>query len=191
MNDKEIAKFLRNNIEPIKDNIYGNIYRGSVYLTDGLFLPCVQFINSKNMTDLAVKRIEEETGDKNYNIIKHFVTCGNRINGYDIKKIEKSKFAFPIDILNTIESETLMSWTGFVVEMNDGKLYNYGTLFDFSFFDLPEKYFVENIRKIINHTFVLDDGTLQKYRERKMKNICNDIKFYREKYYFISYVEAL
>jgi hypothetical protein len=189
MKNKEIINYLKNNIEPVEDKNYGNIYRGSVYLKDDIFFPCVSFINSKKMADLVYRRINE-IGD-NYDIIKNFFTNCNSINDYDIKEINKSRYAIPKNISEKIESETLMAWTGFILEMSDGKLFNYGTTFDFSFFDLPEKYIFDDVKKIINHSFVLDDGSIQNYRETGIKNIPLNTRIYREKIYFKCYIDNL
>ena len=61
---ENIIKFLKNNIEPIENNIYGLGYRASAYLTDGTFLPCVIFRNPDNYVNLALKRFKEEQKGK-------------------------------------------------------------------------------------------------------------------------------
>ena len=126
----EIIKFLKNNIEPLENNAYGLGYRASAYLIDGTFLPCVIFRNSKTIVELAIRRFREEyASDKAkkiglYEIVKSFVASGNCINDYNISKVQKSEFAFPISIQKQIQGETSMGWTGFVVKMNDGKSFS-------------------------------------------------------------------
>ena len=112
---EDIIKFLKDNIEPLEDNAYGLGYRASVYLTDGTFLPCVIFRNSKTVVNLAIRRFKEEQTGKGifnrssglgyYNIVKTFVTSGNCINDYDIDRVEKSKFAFPLNIQRQIQGK--------------------------------------------------------------------------------------
>ena len=101
MEQIKILKFLKENISPLSDEFYGPRYRASVYLKDGTFLPYVLFSSEKK--NIAY--------DKN-------------LDYSDIEKIEKCKNAFSLDILNQIKGETLMSWTGFVVKMKDGKCFN-------------------------------------------------------------------
>jgi hypothetical protein len=188
MKSEEIINFLRENVEPINDTIYGNVYCASVCFKDNTVINCVQFINAEKFINLAIKRFAE--CHYTYDIIKHFVIKGNCINDHDIKKIMKSKYTFTKEILNKIKGETLMSWTGFVVEMDDGKLFNFSALFDFCFFDFPENYTTKNIKNIINHSFVAENGNIINYRENELKNL-DDIKIYREKPYFKCYVNNL
>jgi hypothetical protein len=58
----EIINFLKENIEPLEDNVYGLGYRASVYLKDGTFLPCVLFRNPNAVVNLAIRRFKEEKG---------------------------------------------------------------------------------------------------------------------------------
>lgn len=58
----EIINFLKENIEPLEDNVYGVGYRASVYLKDGTFLPCVLFRNPNAVVNLAIRRFKEEKG---------------------------------------------------------------------------------------------------------------------------------
>ncbi len=43
----EVAKFVRDSVEPLVDSIYGNRYRCAAYLLDGTYLPCVVFQSKK------------------------------------------------------------------------------------------------------------------------------------------------
>lgn len=145
---EDIINFLKTNIQPLSDSIYGYGYRASVTLTDGLHLPCVMFRNASKIIDLAIKRFDEEQSGKSIfskssglgyrDIIKTFVTSGNCLNYYDIAKVDKSDFAFPEQTLNLIRGETKMGWTGFVAKMKDGKQFSFGTSFLFDFFDMPK-----------------------------------------------------
>ena len=149
MNEKGIITFLKMNIEPIVDDIYGYIYRASVVLRDNVTIPCVKFSCADTYIDLAIRRFEEEKENKIFlnneenpyrQIVSNFCIEHNIIDSKKIVRIERSRYAFPIEILKQIQGETLMSWTGFVVKMRDGNYFNFGTAFSFSFFDLPENY---------------------------------------------------
>jgi len=160
---EEIIEFLKENVEPLADNGYGLGYRASVYLTDNTYLPCVIFRNPKTIIELAIRRFDEERKGKGifsrgsglgYNdIVKTFVTSGNCINDYDIRKVEKSKYVLPTDIQGKIRGETTMGWTGFVMKMKDGKHFSFGTSFHFEFFDMPENYTPSDIVEVINHSY--------------------------------------
>jgi hypothetical protein len=199
----KIIKFLKENIEPLEDNAYGLGYRASVYLTDGTFLPCVIFRNPKEVVNLAMKRFKEEQSGKGvfnrssglgyYEIVKTFVTRGNCINDYDIERVDKSKFAFPLTILRQIRGETTMGWTGFAAKMKDGKYFGYGTTFHFEFFQIPDGYSVEDIEEIINHSYVLENGKLRSHREsnQTLTDEWKNAVIYRERPFFECYVDNL
>lgn len=143
----EIIDFLKENITPLEDSIYGSSYRASVYLNDGTFLPCVIFRSADKLVKQAIKRFKQELSRKGifqpisksnyYDIVKLFVASGNCINTYDIDSVECSKYAFPLEILRQIRGETTMGWTGFSVKMADEKYFGFGTRFHFEFFDIP------------------------------------------------------
>ena len=120
------------------------------------------------MVDLACRRFEEEKKQRSIlskkgayrEIVKTFVASGNVVNDYDIKSVERSRFAVPIPLLNMIEGETKMGWTGFVLEMKDGKQFSFGTAFHFEFFNLPERYRFEDVKTIHNHSQIGKTGKL-------------------------------
>jgi hypothetical protein len=200
---EDIIKFLKDNVEPLQDNSYGLGYRASVYLKDGTFLPCVIFRNPKTVVNLAIKRFKEEQTGKSifnrssglgyYNIVKNFVTNGNCINDYDIDRVEKSKFAFPLTIQKQIQGETTMGWTGFAAKMKDGKIFGFGTTFLCEFFQMPDNYSVEEIVEIINHSYVLKTGELRSHREGPMTRPeeYKDAVVYRERLFFECYIDNL
>lgn len=202
MHEKEIIKFLKEKIEPLKNESYGTGYRASICLVDGTFLPCVIFRNSKTIVELVIRRFEEERSGKSifsksssfeyYDIVKHFVTRGNCINAYNIGRISKSKFAFPLSILKQIQGETRMGWTGFVSRMNDGECFSFGTTFIMEFFDMPEKYSVEDIDEIINHSYISKLGEIRSCyaKVEKPTDKQNDL-IYRERPYFECYLDNL
>ena len=201
MIERDIVKFLKENVEPLNDSIYGVGYRASIYLTDGTYLPCVIFRNPGKLTSLAIRRFKEEkgglfskpkTGIGYYNIIKNFVASGNRINYYDIAKVEISRFALSHDILKEIKGETTMGWTGFVLKMKDGKSFSFGTKFRIEFFDIPKGYEASDIVSVINHSYLNDNGELKNYRSGG--NFRNDINMntvFRDKPYFECFIDGL
>jgi hypothetical protein len=200
--NENIIRFLRDNVEPLDDSIYGLSYRASAYMTDGIHLPCVIFRNPKSTVNLALRRFREEQKGKGifgksaasyFKIVEHFITSGNRINDYDIDKVEKSKYAFPISILNQIRGETTMGWTGFVTKMKDGKHLSFGTRFSTEFFQIPENYSNEDIIEIINHSYLLKNGEIRSYRV-PFSNWPTDFEkelILRERPYFVCYIENL
>jgi len=200
MKEKEIIAYLRENIEPIEDNIYGNSYRASVYLIDGLYLPCVVFHNTDKTVELAIRRFKEEQSGKGFiksngyeEIVKSFVTRGNCVNLFDVASIEKSRFALPISVLKQIRSETSMSWTGFALKMKDGKYFGFGTTFSFEFFHLPETYSIDDIDEVINHSYVLKSGELCSHKIAYPDHPDNykDAVIYRERPFFVCYIDNL
>jgi len=198
---EDIVKFLQTNIEPLTDNIYGNGYRASVTLTDGLQLPCVLFRNSSQLVDLAVRRFKEEQSGKSIfskssgmgyrDIVKTFVANGNCINNYDIAKVDKSDFAFPLQTLKQIRGETKMGWTGFVAKMNDGNQFAFGTSFLFDFFNLPKGYSPTDIVEIINHSYIDKDGNLKSYHDPKVYEEFDRSLVFRKRPYFECYLDNL
>ena len=196
-------KFLKDNIESFQDHAYGLSYRAAAFLKDGTHLPCVIFRNPSTIVKLAIRRFKEEkkgngifnqgSGIGYYNIVKGFVINGNRINEYDIERIEKSKYAFPLVIQKQIIGETTMGWTGFAAKMKDGKTFGFGTSFSFEFFSMPEGYVVEDIVEIINHSYVLESGEICSHRQGPLTRPEEFKKavVYREKPYFDCFIDNL
>jgi hypothetical protein len=110
----DIYDFLRTNIVPLKSEKGGNMYRVSAYLTDGTYLPCVIFCSAS----------------------EKFGANGNRVNVYDLARIEQCRYAFPIEIIRQIRGETRMGWTGFVAKMKDAKMFPFGTDYSMLFFNM-------------------------------------------------------
>ncbi|MFN5647685.1 MAG: hypothetical protein ACK458_09245 [Sphingobacteriales bacterium] len=200
---EDIIKFLKGNIEPLDDNAYGAGYRASVYLTDGTFLPCVIFRNPNTIVDLAIRRFKEEQSIKSifsrssgigyHKIVKTFVASGNCINEYDIDRVEKSKFAFPLRIQKQILGETTMGWTGFAAKMKDEKCFGFGTSFNWEFFQMPEGYSVDDIEEIINHSYVLKSGELRTHTVPffEQPDDYEDAVIYRERPFFQCFIDNL
>lgn len=168
MEQNEILKFLKENISPLIDDFYGTRYRASVYLKDGTFLPCVLFsAQKKNMG------------------------CDKKLDYTDIERIEKSKNAFSLEILKQIHGETLMSWTGFILKMKDGKCFNFGTTFSFLFFDFPEGYSSSDIVEVINHSYMDKNNEIQEYRKHSIREL-DGIKIYHQiSDYYICHLDEL
>jgi hypothetical protein len=204
MSNEEIIKYLRNEIEPMEDQFLGVSYRVSVYLKDGTYLPCVIFRNPEKKIDQAIKRFKEERTGKSIfvkssgvdgyrDIVKLFVTGGNKINEYDIEKVEKSPFAFPQNILSTIRGETTMAWTGFVAKMKDDNIFGFGTSFLFDFFKMPDGYEANDIKEIINHSYISKTGELKSHKVpffERPKDYDESV-INRERPYFECYLDGL
>lgn len=200
---EEIINFLKKNVEPLDDSAYGVGYKASVYLTDGTFLPCVIFRNSKTIVNLAIRRFKEEQSGKGIfnrvsglgyaDIVKSFVSKGNCINDYDIERVEKSNYAFPLAIQQQIQGETTMGWTGFGAKMKDGKHFGFGTRFHWEFFQMPEGYSVDDIDEIINHSYVLNSGELRNHKVPffEYPEDYKDAVIFRERPFFECYLDNL
>ena len=196
----DISEFLKSGEEPLPDSHYGDGYRCSAYLKDGTLLPCVMIRKNEQYVDLACRRFEEEKkwrgvfrNKKNSyrEIVKSFVTGGNTVNDYDIESVKKSRFAIPLSLLNKIEGETTMGWTGFVFEMDDGKLFSFGTSFHAALFNLPDGYTFENVKTVHNHSYVGKLGDIVSIK-RGLSELNNDYDFsivYRERPFFVCYVD--
>jgi len=202
MNDI-LNDYIRETNDEWPDTSYGTGYRCSVNLKDGTYLPCVMLRRPASMVSLALKRFEEEKSGRGVfsnkkgaykRIVEHFVTNGNRINAFDIRDISPSRFALPKSLLKKIEGETMMSWTGWVFEMNDGALFSYGSSFLYEFFQLPEKYEFSDVAKVHNHSFLNKAGEITLIRENmdemlNYRDSTHSAKLYRERPYFTCFVD--
>jgi len=201
--DKDTIKFLKDNIQPLDDNAYGPGYRASAILTDGTSLPCVIFRNPSTLINLAIRRFkEEQTGKSIFSkssglgyreIVKTFVSSGNCVNHYDIANVDKSPFAFPLDIQKQIKGETSMSWTAFVAKFNDGRHLSFGTTWNWEFFDLPNDFKAEDIVEIINHSYLLKTGEIVGHRSSFDRVTRKDEmdKIYSDRPFFECYLDNL
>ncbi len=98
MKPEEMARFVTNNIEPLKDQIYGNRYRVAAHLKDGTYLPCVVLQSRQAQVKLALRRFKEERS--NYeSIVEAFVAGGSHVADYELKDIEVSPFSWPFELL--------------------------------------------------------------------------------------------
>jgi hypothetical protein len=170
-NADEKIKYLKENIAPDRDRAHGVVCRAAARLTDGTFLPCVRFLNPGGAIAGAVERFARARGGEcivnnspelGFRLqVKSIVADGNRVNEYDVARIEPSRFAFPPAILDRIEGETTMGWTGFSARMRDGKYFGFGTTGSFEFFEMPDGYEPADIAEILNHSFVAAGGEVQ------------------------------
>jgi hypothetical protein len=189
MKHDEIVTFLKNNIEPLKDQIYGDRYRGAVFLKDDTYLPCVVFQSKKAQVELALRRFEQlrDQPSQYRMVVESFVSAGCRLADYDIKAVEVSPYAWPLETLRMIHGETVMSWTAFVAEMKDGTMYSCGTSSRFEFFDLPKGYSYSDIAKIHSGMVYSKERGLATFSMGALK----EIQTYREKPYFTCYLAEL
>ena len=167
--NKVILDFIKSGVEPLPDNTYGDGYRCSVYLKDRTYLPCVLLRHSRKVVELAIRRFEDEKSGKGCirsenpyeDVVGNFVCHGNRVSDHEIAEVQHSRFAIPLHLLRQIHGETSMGWTGFVLEMRDGKYVSYGTTFLMEFFDIPEEYTFEDVVAVHNHSYVNSYGELK------------------------------
>jgi len=124
--------------------------------------------------------------------VKVFVAQGNRVNAYDIARVEESPFAMPLSLLPQIRGETSMAWTGFVLEMNDGVTFSFGTSFLMEFFNLPANYSFDGVSKVHNHSYVGATGTLKSLRPGSgaPPEDYDARSVLRERPYFVCHVDA-
>jgi len=166
MND--FAKEIISTVEPLEDSTYGPLYRCSLTLKDGTFLPCAVLQSKERLVEWAKRRISEEMNRQNRatdddpfgRIVSVFTVGGNRINDYDVLSATPSKYAIPRSLLQQIHGETTMGWTGWVFRMKDGRLFSYGSDFQMEFFQLPDGYDFTDVESVINHSFVDAGGVV-------------------------------
>jgi hypothetical protein len=195
-----ITEYLQSGVEEFPDSAYGSGYRCSAHLTDGTFLPCVMLRRTGATLQLVLRRFEEEKKglgifrrkDAYEEIVKSFVTSGNRINSYDIARVEPSRHAIPLALLHRVHGETTMAWTGFVFEMKDGRCFAYGTTFLTEFFDLPDGYEFADVHKVHNHSYVSADGEVRSLHEGMAEQPADydSTSVLREKPYFVCFHDA-
>ncbi len=198
-----LDQFAQSSTDDFPYDAHGPGYRCSFELTDGLMIPCGIIRRKQYLVDLALERFETEKAGKGVfsnsespyrNIVSHFVTSGNRINEFAIKSVSASRYALPLSLLEQIQGETVMSWTGWVFEMSDGKLFSYGSSFSFEFFDIPDGYEFRDVARVHNNSFVAPDGTVtnirdnpEKWREWMQSDAGGSM--FRERPYFECYID--
>ena len=192
---RELEQYIEGGAEPFPADTGEVGYRCSVDLTDGTHLPCVMIRRREPMIELVQRRLAEEkprngifrdSTDPYREMLSHFVTTGNRIDADDVKNVTPSRYAIPMALLKRIKGETVMAWTGFVLGMNDGHKFAFGTSFRMSFFDLPFGYSFEGVDEVHNHSYIDQDGELRSIHDdvSAWRNAFGDCVIYREKPYF-------
>jgi hypothetical protein len=156
---------------------------------------------SAPVTALALRRFEEEKRGKGMfrstssayeEIVQTFVATGNRINAYDLARVQPSRFAIPLSLLKQVQGETTMGWTGFVFEMGDGRLIPFGTTFLAEFFNIPEPYSFKDVVAVHNHSYVSATGELRRLSEGMSEQPADydPSSVNRERPYFVCYFDA-
>ena len=181
LDEKEIIAYLKKNIKPVQSQ-EGMVFRCSVTLRDGTFLPCIAFQESEPMVNLALKRFDETRTNKSLHksvayraVVKSFVCSGGRVDFWEIRALlGLSPYAIPEERLREINGETSMGWTEFIGKMDDGKTFCFGTEFNIWFFEMPEGYTADRIKKIT--------PAIRGQRSHD--------RVYREKPYFTCYLSA-
>lgn len=194
MEESEIIRFLKKNIEPVEDVVFGKKYRASVTLKGNLVIPCVEFLDKEVYVNQAIRRFDHERGNNPYKeIVCSFLAEKNVINPKGIIQIEQSRNAMPMSVLKKIRGETIMSWTGFVLKMKDGKCFNYGTSVSMDFFELPDDYDFSDIAEVINHSYLDKDGEIHNWRKtwKSAFEKSESLNIYRELNYFECYVHGI
>jgi hypothetical protein len=176
MDEREIVGFAKASCEPIRGPFERPAYRCAAYLTDGVYLPCLLVADKSEWVKLALRRFEETAADKRRlfgtrrfgrgadyeSVVEVFVAAGNRVNDYDIARLELSRYALPLARLLEIKGETSMSWTQFIAVMRDGREFSFGTTFLTEFFNMPAGYVASDVTSIRAH----ERGAGELFRER-------------------------
>lgn len=194
MNCREIIDFLEANVGPDSAD-GGREFRASVHLRGGVFLPCVVFRGLSEQVSLLGGRFDDKirasVGAKDaFSQILAFTLGRNAVKSSCIVKIERSRNAMPREILAQIRGETLMSFTGFVLRMGDGRPFSFGTAFDFRFFELPDGYGFGDVAEVVNHSYVDKDGAIQTYRNHSLRDL-DGVKIFHDMDYFTCYMEEI
>jgi hypothetical protein len=188
MNDEaKIAKFLIANVEPWDESSFGRYYRAAAYLRDETYLPCVLFGNPTKIIDLAIRRFPETANDEYQHrlVAGSFVARRATVPIYDVMRIELSPFAWPESTLRQIHGETTMGWTSFTAKMKDGKIFAFGTTFNFQFFDLPKGYTYDDIAEIHSGMVVNENGVEEPFSQDWSRQC------FRDKPFFYCYTDCL
>ena len=189
MNPEEVARFVADNVEPLKDTVLGNRYRVAAHLKDGTYLPCVVLQSRQKQIEVALRRFKQLRWKRSQYraVVESFVCAGSRVADDQLKNVEISPFAWPIELLRNIHREISLGWTAFVAEMKDGTMHSYGTSFNVEFFELPEGYSCSSITKIHSGVVYAKAGGLEKFSMEVLERI----QPYREMAFFTSYLKAL
>jgi hypothetical protein len=87
-----------------------------------------------------------------------------------------------------------MGWTGWVFEMDDGRLFSYGSTFSYEFFQLPDVYGFHDVSAVHNHSYVNANGEICPLERGMPGSIPQDYhrdNILRERPYFVCYVDGI
>lgn len=177
-------------------------YRAAARLTDGTYLPCVQFSSPNPRIDYVHDRLKAsllgKTIDENLPLSDILVPIeiamyGNQVKHWELACIEPSPYAFPPEIYQKINGETTMGWTGFAARMRDGKHFGFGSTLGFEFFEMPEGYAPSDVVEIINHAYVLKSGELRHHQRAFMQRPSDydDAVVHLSRPFFDCFIEGL
>jgi hypothetical protein len=83
----------------------------AAHLNDGTYLSCVILQSRLAQVKLALRRFKEERS--NYDsIVETFVAGGSHVADYQLRDIEVSPFAWPLELLKTIHGEKIPAAKG-------------------------------------------------------------------------------
>jgi hypothetical protein len=81
-----------------------------------------------------------------------------------------------------------------VFEMTDGRVFSYGSTFNFEFFQLPEEYAFDNVRAVHNHSYVSAAGKICPLPTGMPSSIPNDYDreaIFRDWPYFVCNIDGI
>jgi len=145
-----ITSFLRENVEPCKDEWRRTFYPCSAMLRDGTELSRVMVRSEKETGDHFLRFVapEHDRGEPyRSSMLRAWVTMGNRVSALQISSVHKSKYALPGHIFSEFAAmgEVAMSCNMCVVTMKDGAELVLASSGVAPFFDFPSPYSGEDI----------------------------------------------
>jgi hypothetical protein len=197
---KPIFQSIIDTVAPLEDQFYGKGYRCALTLTDGTFLPCAVLRSRAKMVELAKRRMAEAMSGKGVlrrndpygEIVASFATHCTQVCDYEVASAAPSAFAIPLELLEQIEGETFMGWTGWVFEMSDGRLFSYTTDYDMEFFPLPEGYGFSDVRTVHNHSWLDASGAIRRLESSSLDSDDFDPNaFFRDKVSFTCFIDGI
>jgi hypothetical protein len=135
-------------IEEVPQEFGGPGFRCAAWLKDGTYLPCVFVQRIGPYADRRREMIEAEfRGVGSHKLfpdpvresIKGELIWSNRVACHHIDRIEPSRFAIPMSLLEQVRGETAMALWLFALETADERRFGFtgGHLAQMMFFDLP------------------------------------------------------
>jgi hypothetical protein len=167
MQSRYIVTFAQLELEAVtRYRIDGNTYRCAAYLRDGVYLPCVLLSSRERRVEWAVRNTLDRLEDSKKppetrrfghgmgmpNLVALYAASDNRVQAYDIARLEPSPYAIPMEQLQGIKRETSMSWTQFVATMVDGTEAAFGASGYYElFYEMPDGYTGKDIVAVRPH----------------------------------------